>query len=275
MSGMRHSFRVALSLPIRVYLRRWPIARGKGFITRRILRPLLPAPPSSFVAKRPDGSRVQLYYREVLGYTTLVLGQFEDPECLMLCRLAREGSVAIDVGANVGVMTIPLARAVGPAGLVVAVEPLEANVQRLRANADLNEIKNVVIRQVAAAQNVAQIEFQVAEDAAYGSTRSIGDRMARTGVVTVESLPLDKIWADLGSPAVSIVKVDVEGAEAGVILGAHALLQRDRPVLMLEANTAKDLAALTELLKPYGYAEQPSPGFRPWNHLFAVGELAG
>lgn len=59
-----------------------------------------------------------------------------------------------------------------------------------------------------------------------------------------------------------------------MIRGASALLERERPVLMLEANTPSDLAQLTDLLKPHGYTEQPTDGFMPWNHLFAVDGVA-
>jgi FkbM family methyltransferase len=262
-----------MSLPVRIYLKRSPLLRGKGFITRRILKPLLPPPPSSFVAVRPDGSHVSLYYRETLGLTTITFGGFEDAECRVLCELARRGSTAIDVGGNVGVMAIPLARAVGPDGTVVAVEPVAENVRRLQANAALNELTNIVVRQVAAGQDKGRVEFQIVEDSAYGSTQSVSRGMTTTGVIMVESLPLDQIWADLGSPEVSVVKIDVEGGEAGVIRGASALLERDRPVLMLEANTAADLAQLTDLLKPHGYCEQPTDGFMPWNHLFAIDKV--
>jgi FkbM family methyltransferase len=273
--SMGKSVRLAMSWPARCYLRRSPILRGKGFIVRRVLKPLLPAPPSSFVAVRHDGSKVELYYREGLGVSTITFGPFEDTECRVLCGLVRHGSTAIDVGANVGVMAIPLARAVGPAGAVVAIEPLAENVRRLEANAALNALTNIVVRQVAAGEHEERIDLQVAADAAYGSTRSISPGMAQVGVVSVESLPLDKIWADLGSPEVSVVKIDVEGAEAGVIRGASALLERDRPVLMLEANTASDLAELTSLLRPYRYSEQPMDGFMPWNHLFTVDKVVG
>jgi FkbM family methyltransferase len=273
--SMRESVQLAMLWPVRSYLRRSPILRGKGFIMRRILKPLLPPPPSSFVAVRPDGSRVSLYYRESLGISTITFGPFEGAECRVLCGSARPGSIAIDVGANVGVMTIPLARAVGPDGAVIAVEPLAENVRRLQANAVLNGLTNIVVRQVAASQHEGRIDFQIAEDPAYGSTRSISPGMARAGVMSVESVPLDKIWADLGSPAVSVVKIDVEGAEAGVIRGASTLLERDRPVLMLEASTASDLAQLTDLLKLHGYSEQPMDGFMPWNHLFTVDKAVG
>jgi FkbM family methyltransferase len=275
MRRLKPSVRVAMSLPIRIYVRKSPVGRGKGFITRRILKPLLPPLPSSFLASRPGGTHVSLRYREVLGLSTITFGQFEGAECRLLCELAWPGSTAIDVGANVGVMAIPLARAVGPAGAVIAIEPLAQNARRLRANAALNALTNVVVRQVAAGESEGRVDLQVAEDAAYGSTRSINPGFARIGVVSVESLPLDKIWADVGSPTISVVKIDVEGAEAGVIRGAFGLLQRDRPALMVEASTTSDLQQLTDLLKPYRYSEQPTDGFMPWNHVFTVDKVPG
>src|ERR687885_83981 len=120
-----------LTWPIRRYWIRSERKLGKSLLVDRVLKPLLPAPPAGFEAELPGGGRVFLHYREDVGLVTLLGGGFEQAELEAAREHARAGSTAIDVGANVGVFTVVLARAVGPAGRVLAFEPFPANVRRL------------------------------------------------------------------------------------------------------------------------------------------------
>jgi methyltransferase FkbM-like protein len=79
---------------------------------------------------------------------------------------------------------------------------------------------------------------------------------------------IDRVWDDIGRPAVSIVKIDVEGAEASVIRGARAMITATHPTLLVEANDEARLASLRTELEPLGYRRSARPGFHPWNHLF-------
>ena len=71
-----------------------------------------------------------------------------------------------------------------------------------------------------------------------------------------------------GRPAVSVVKIDVEGAELNVLNGATKLLESCRPHLMMEANTRDELRVIEDFLAPYGYSRSRPVGFMPWNYLF-------
>jgi len=52
--------------------------------------------------------------------------------------------------------------------------------------------------------------------------------------VLIECRPLDQIWMEAGNPRVSVIKIDVEGGESDAIAGAHRLIHRDRPALVIE-----------------------------------------
>ena len=58
-----------------------------------------------------------------IGRALLEYGEYCEHEVQLLAPLLSEGMVAVDAGANIGAVTVPLARAVGPGGLVYAFEP--------------------------------------------------------------------------------------------------------------------------------------------------------
>ncbi len=70
-------------------------------------------------------------------------GEYSPGEALLFAQLARPGSLALDVGTNIGALTLPLAASVGPRGLVIAIEPQGGVYRLLCANLALNEIVNV------------------------------------------------------------------------------------------------------------------------------------
>jgi len=257
-----------LGWPIRAYLRHSPIRRGKGFLIRRALLPLLPPPPACFKTVLPGGGQIELYFRETLGYVTLIYGGFESAELESARSFARPGTTAFDVGSNVGMFALVMAGAVGEQGSVVAVEPDPANVRRLRANLALNKATNVRIVEAAATSLDGSLLLHLAEDSAYHSLGSVMHARPSTGAVAVEALRLDGIWRDAGEPVVSLMKIDVEGAEIPVLEGSQHILTTHHPALLLEASGDLELEALRAFLASFGYRRQSRDGYMPWNHLF-------
>jgi FkbM family methyltransferase len=254
--------------PIRSYVRKFPFHRGKGVLIRRILLPILPAEPAVFEARLPGGGRVFLHPRETLGFATILNGGFETAEIACAIELARPGLTAVDVGANIGIYTVALARAVGSDGQVLAIEPDAMNVRRLRDNLARNSIANVRVVEAAAGDRAGAVELRLADDRAYNSVVRIEGRHADVGAARVDSVLLDRAWEDIGRPAVSFVKIDVEGSEATVLRGAQVMITANYPSLLVEANDEASLALLRSVLEPLGYRRSARPGFQPWNHLF-------
>jgi FkbM family methyltransferase len=249
-------------------VRRFPIQRGKGLLIRRILMPILPPDPAVFVAQVPGGGLVHLHPRETLGFATLVYGGFETAEIACAIELAAPGSTAFDIGANIGLYSVALGRVIGPDGLVVAVEPDTTNLSRLRDNLRLNSVANVRVVEAVAGERDEVVQLHVADDRAYNSLFGVEGGHVVVDTMAVESVRLDRVWDDLGRPAVSFIKVDVEGAEASVLRGARAMISLTRPSLLVEAIDEARLALLRSELEPLGYRRSVRPAFRPWNHLF-------
>jgi FkbM family methyltransferase len=253
---------------IRWYVRRFPIQRGKGLLIRRILLPILPPDPAVFVAHLPGGGLIHLRPRETLGFATLVYGGFETAEIACAIELATPGIAAFDIGANIGLYSVALGRVVGPDGLVIAVEPDRTNVSRLRDNLTLNSIANVRVVEAVAGERNEVVQLQLADDRAYNSVVGIEGGHVVVETTSVQSVLLDRVWDDLGRPAVSFMKIDVEGAEASVLRGARAMITSTHPSLLVEAIDEARLALLRSELEPMGYRRSVRPAFLPWNHLF-------
>jgi FkbM family methyltransferase len=256
-----------LAWPIRLFVTCFPVRRGKGLLIRWFLQPLLPTGTASYLADLPGGGRIELRYRERIGLSRMIHGKFESAETTFLIQRAKPGTTAIDAGANVGLFTIPLARAVGSAGTVLAFEPSPENVERLRRNIALNALKNVAVYDSALGETCGKAWLHVEGDPAYHTLRLAGS--GRRGAVTeVNVLRLDDAWNDVGRPQVSVVKIDVEGSEALVLRGADALLEACRPTILVEAATRNALSKLAAWLEPRGFERVAMPSMEPWNVVF-------
>src|SRR5437868_5028533 len=111
-----------------------------------------------------DGVMWQLDLAEAIDFTIWLRGRFE-PGTLSLCeRLLSPGAVVLDIGANVGAQTLPLARAVGNTGCVYAFEPTAFAVEKLRANISLNpslRSRVIVAQTMLASRDDAALESQI------------------------------------------------------------------------------------------------------------------
>lgn len=253
--------------PIRAYIRYSPFLRGKGFLARHFIYPILPL-EGTFLTVLFHGLKIRLRYSETLGRAVLLHGGFETAEIEFLRKKISAGDTLLDVGANVGIFSIAFADAVGVQGKVLALEPHPQNIERLKNNIELNHFQNVQIFPVAAGQVTREVELHLADDLAYASTIAVIGEHGNDQVMTTLMRKLDEIWQQVGAPQVTVLKIDVEGGELEVLKGAEELLRVCQPVIMAEANTKENLDQLKNWLLPKGYIYKHPIQFKPWNHLF-------
>jgi FkbM family methyltransferase len=248
--------------PARAIALRWPYATLTTILIRGVIQPALPPAPASFVAELGPRRRVPLLYSELIGtYVHLYGPSYEEPEAAALRARARPGTVAIDAGAHAGLITTALAEAVGADGQVWSIEPGAETAARLRRALELSGHANVELFEAAASDEEGELQLSIGRDPAL--TRLVGGAGR-----TVPAVTLDGLWRAHGEPEVSVVKIDVEGAEPAVLRGARRLLESQHPVLLLEANGDAERAAQTALLEPLGYTRTQPEGFSPFNWLY-------
>jgi protein-L-isoaspartate O-methyltransferase len=93
--------------------------------------------------KLPARANTFLLHDRYIGRSLHVYGEFSELEARMLTQLLRADDVVVEVGANIGVHTLHIARLVGEHGMVLALEPQRVICQMLCANIALNELFHV------------------------------------------------------------------------------------------------------------------------------------
>ena len=127
------------------------------------------------------------------------------------------GGVFVDVGANVGTYTMPLARHAGPTGKVIAIEPHPITHARLAFNRAASDFNHVVL--LAAAAGAADGELMIETDGDnLGASRIVAGN-GSGNAIKVPSLRLQRILEDAGVDHVDALKIDIEGFEDRVLTG--------------------------------------------------------
>jgi FkbM family methyltransferase len=179
-----------------------------------------------------------LYLGNDMSKLIFVDGSFEPNEFVFLSAFLKPGMAFVDVGANDGAYTIFAARRVGSVGRVVAVEPSSREFERLTANVELNQLRNVTTVHAAAGEVSGRASLAIAEYGHEGQntvgTKVVNPKVRTARLEEVETQRLDDILAAAGMEKVDFVKIDVEGSEPRVLAGAQETLARHRPVLQLE-----------------------------------------
>jgi len=151
-----------------------------------------------------------------------------------MAAYARPETIVADVGANVGVYAVPLATA-RPDITVHAFEPNPAVAARLKGNAALNRVDNLVVHETALADAAGTADFyQFDEDVTLSSlNRHAAEVHGTPKINRVAVQTLDAIFEREAWP-LSFIKIDVQGAELRVLQGAVRVLSAHRPVVLFE-----------------------------------------
>jgi FkbM family methyltransferase len=168
------------------------------------------------------------------------------------------GAVVIDVGANLGEWTVPFARRIGSAGRVLAIEPAPRSAAALESTLAANALRQAEIVRCAVGDHdgVAQLAVPVVISARTDTgTARIGPACVGQNALQVPLRSLDSLAAELGLARLDLIKIDVEGHERHVLDGAAAILDRHRPVLVIETGHEADgdRAAIHDRLAGLGY----------------------
>lgn len=201
-------------------------------------RPIYVSPGNQLSVLKPGDRKFEAY---LLGFVD---------------RFIRSGDVVWDIGANMGMFTLPAAHAVGRDGRVISFEPDPFNQLLLHqsrtapANRDLNI--TVVPAAVSAAVDTATLE--IPERGRSANSIAGGAASTQMGGVrysyNVVTITLD--WALQRFPAPNFVKCDAEGAEVWILQGAARLLAETRPVFIIEMPK-ENADACQSLLQDAGY----------------------
>jgi len=186
---------------------------------------------------------------------------FEAPLPSVLALLVRRWpDTFLDVGANTGFYSL-LAVTAHRRATALAFEPVPEIVDLLLANLAANpQGSRVTVRALAIGEHRGTTDLHLPPaqpDGTVETSASLDPGFKGTieRVVRVDGDTLDGAWDASGRPAVSVVKIDVEGAEPKVLAGAAELIESCRPVLTVEVLQGADVDVLDELRARHGYID--------------------
>lgn len=169
------------------------------------------------------------------------LGRYHDlPIQRALQSVLHPGDTFVDIGANLGLVTLLAAKLVGPAGLVVACEPNPNVAQRLVDHVQRNHLPNVrfVGKALGSAPGTAELR-EYGGHSGWGSLAAQGpEGMCASRSFQVPVVVGDELLASLPATAGLVLKIDVEGFEVPVLQGLPQTLGTRRPLVFLEVADA-------------------------------------
>ena len=224
---------------------------------------MFPAPPDGWLHSRWHWYRFPFSLRNTVLWSPFLEAWFSpEDESAIECMLhmpsyepvswvsPRSGDIVLDVGAYIGWYAIQAARAVGPLGKVLALEPDTSNRRQLERNLSLNGISNCTVVSKAAWSSVEEIGW-------HADSVPVWRRPDRLELMSsVPGVTIDSLVADLRLPAINWIKMDIEGTELEALRGAEDVLRRFHPSLFIEIH--ETLGDLRCFLAGFGYTIEES-----------------
>ncbi len=205
-----------------------------------------------------------------IGRSLREYGEWAQGEIDFLLRLIGPGGVVLDVGANIGTHTVAFARHVGHPGRVYAFEPQIRLFELLRTNVHQNSLDNVQLLNLGVADVAGEMILQARDYSQRGNFGAVALRPLiprdhttdgdRVRVTTLDHCALDRC---------DLIKVDVEGMELQVLLGARKTVSAFRPIIYVECNTAEAGWLAICHMKDHQYEAflHQVPAFNPSNYF--------
>lgn len=181
-----------------------------------------------------------------IGKVVAESGAFYEEEMLVdLAGLLHKGECVIDVGANIGNHSIFFAAIAGCR--VHAFEPNAEALDYLAHNVRVNALEaDVTIHSIAVGATQGHVRLSATKEGNLGATRfAVLDEG--------QGIPMTTLDAEFLRDDVSLVKIDAEGMDFDVLLGAAALLRRRQPIIAIECQTIGEFADVQTWLSEYGY----------------------
>lgn len=220
------------------------------------------------------GTMTWLRNDHYIGRALDLYGEYSESEAALLRRVLKPGDTVVEAGANVGGLTLAMARAIGKSGVVHAFEPQPAYMECLRMNALRARGASSWFEDLPPGCDGA---FIVPYHAALGSAE---------GKVTMRRVEEEKIhapgWPSTGPDfevtlttvdanvfdACHLIKIDVDGPEHDILRGAEGTIDRTRPLIYVEYDKPEEYPELLPWLHGKGYRlyRHSAPLFNPENY---------
>ena len=237
-AGLKRGPRAILNTLLVGYTTRLPYHPGKWRVAEAILRggrlqSFYSA--QSFQVERA-GVRWELYPECMVQRSVYLWGRWETNDTREFLKLLTASATVLDIGAYFGYYSLLASAATRGAARVIAFEPYTPSFRMLQRNIQLNDFPRLAAVNLAVSARTGAAHFRVPPDSNKGSGGLTRD--SDSGVM-VETVALDEFVTKRGIGRVDVIKIDAEGSEIDVILGAQDVITHYRPAMMVEVDPGK------------------------------------
>ncbi len=238
--------------------RRYPLYSGCGSLANSAMLRRLAGESDESVWSRVPGGEVLASLDDYVGRSAFYLGELDRKITWICGRIVRPGDVVLDIGANIGMVTVWLSKLVGPKGRVHSFEPNPLLCERLVAAVDRNGLSNVQLHPFALGPATSELSLCIPIDNAGAASLVRRADPSRSRTISVPVRRLSDVAESEGIEAIRFIKIDVEGFEDQVLEGGRNLIERVRPeAILFEMNAPAGQRVgdqpVVRLLKEYRY----------------------
>ena len=244
--------------------------KAKIYLASLINRPIV------FIFNSVFGTRIRKVERrgifweldltEGIDFSIFLFGLFEKETSQAIRRLVTNNSIVIDIGANIGAHTLPMAELVGKKGKVYAIEPTNYAYSKLKNNLLINGnlSKRVQADQIILVSNSGEgrvrdlySSWPLSVKPKDSKRHPVHQGVLRT-ISGAEEMTLDDYVSMNNLTSLDLIKLDVDGNELEVLRGAKYVLKNIKPTLIMEFapeqyDNPNDFLKVVEILVSEGY----------------------
>lgn len=169
-----------------------------------------------------------------IEWTILSTGTYESEIEKLIAISLKEGDIALDIGANIGLQSLRMSNQVGASGKVIAFEPLPYLQEKFRRNSDLNQARNIQLMPFALSDEAGSFNYLIDENSWNQGTFSLGNPAQGNASCLIEVKVADQLDEIQQLERLDLIKIDVEGFEFPVLKGLKGTLSRFAPRIIFE-----------------------------------------
>ena len=154
-----------------------------------------------------------------------------------LIDLAKGKKVVYDIGAHIGLCTMPISRVLNEGGRCYAFEPAKANVKLLKQHLKMNNINNVhVIESLVGGERLERVGFyEMNGDSGMNTISRVKKGVKEYKMTFKKQITIDGFVKEKGFVP-DLIKIDVEGAEIRVLSGGEEVLKKYHPEIIISVH---------------------------------------
>lgn len=170
------------------------------------------------------------------------MGYYSREIVALLDHILRGGMTVVDVGANIGEISLASARRVGKNGCIHAFEPVSTIARILQSHIDRNSLEQITLHKIGLSSKPGRATIyescgQDVHNEDHAGLGSIyGDALTQHALEEIEISTLDHFSEATALTHVDLIKIDIEGSELPCLVGARRTIDRFQPLLIIEVQ---------------------------------------